>query len=69
MLGIRLPPFRRYVAERAEELAKSLTGLNSEQIAKLTHENAMKHYGFDPFAVPTKGAVHDEGTAIRVTGC
>jgi hypothetical protein len=37
-----------------EELAKSLTGLNSEQIAKLTHENAMKHYGFDPFACRPK---------------
>ena len=33
-----------------EELAKSLKGLNTGQIAKLSHENAMKHYGFDPFA-------------------
>ncbi len=37
-----------------EELAKSLTGLNTEQVAKLSHENAMKHYGFDPFAYRPK---------------
>ena len=33
-----------------EELAKSLKGLNAGQVAKLSHENAMKHYDFDPFA-------------------
>ena len=37
-----------------EELAKSLAGLNTEQVVKLSHENAMKHYGFDPFAYRPK---------------
>jgi predicted TIM-barrel fold metal-dependent hydrolase len=33
-----------------EVLARSLKDLSAEQVAKVTHENAMKHYGFDPFA-------------------
>jgi predicted TIM-barrel fold metal-dependent hydrolase len=37
-----------------EELAKSLASLNDEQINKISHENAMKHYSFDPFATRPK---------------
>jgi hypothetical protein len=33
-----------------EELMKTLAGLSDEQINKISHENAMAHYQFDPFA-------------------
>jgi len=33
-----------------ETLVKTLDGLDDTQVAKITHENAMRHYGFDPFA-------------------
>ena len=32
-----------------EEIVKTLSGLSEEQFNKITHLNAMKHYGFDPF--------------------
>jgi predicted TIM-barrel fold metal-dependent hydrolase len=34
-----------------EELAKLLDGVPREAVDKITHENAMRHYQFDPFAV------------------
>lgn len=33
-----------------EELMKTLVGLTDEQINKISHQNAMAHYQFDPFA-------------------
>jgi predicted TIM-barrel fold metal-dependent hydrolase len=33
-----------------EELMKTLDGFSDDQINKISHENAMKHYQFDPFA-------------------
>jgi predicted TIM-barrel fold metal-dependent hydrolase len=33
-----------------EEIVKTLAGCTDEQINKITHLNAMKHYNFDPFA-------------------
>ena len=33
-----------------EELIKTLDGLSDEQINKISHQNAMAHYQFDPFA-------------------
>jgi hypothetical protein len=37
-----------------EEIVKTLAGLNDEQVAKITHENAMRHYSFDPFKTRPK---------------
>jgi hypothetical protein len=37
-----------------EELVKTLAGLSDEQVAKISHENAMRHYSFDPFATRPK---------------
>jgi predicted TIM-barrel fold metal-dependent hydrolase len=36
-----------------EALVETLQGLDNEQIDKITHANAMAHYGFDPFATRT----------------
>jgi hypothetical protein len=33
-----------------EELVKILDGVPREAVDKITHENAMRHYQFDPFA-------------------
>ncbi|HLG92428.1 MAG TPA: amidohydrolase family protein [Acidimicrobiales bacterium] len=33
-----------------ETLAKSLTGVPDDQVAKITHENAMRHFRYDPFS-------------------
>ena len=33
-----------------ETLIETLAGLDDEQIDKITHQNAMRHYRFDPFA-------------------
>lgn len=37
-----------------EELMKSIGTLSDEQINKISHENAMKHYSFDPFKYRSK---------------
>ncbi|MCU1374602.1 MAG: amidohydrolase 2 [Actinomycetia bacterium] len=39
-----------------ESLAPILAGLDREQIDKITHRNAMRHYQFDPFATRTPEA-------------
>jgi predicted TIM-barrel fold metal-dependent hydrolase len=36
--------------EAPEELMKTLAGLSDDQINQISHENAMRHYQFDPFA-------------------
>jgi predicted TIM-barrel fold metal-dependent hydrolase len=33
-----------------EELAKSLGGVSDADVRKITHENAMRHFSYDPFA-------------------
>jgi predicted TIM-barrel fold metal-dependent hydrolase len=37
-----------------EELAKSLDGVSDEDVRKITHENAMRHFRYDPFSVIPK---------------
>ena len=37
-----------------EEAARVLAGLTDEQVAKITHENAMRHFRFDPFSIRPK---------------
>ncbi|MDE3086655.1 MAG: amidohydrolase [Acidobacteriota bacterium] len=34
-----------------ETLAPSLAGVPADEVAKITHQNAMRHFRFDPFAV------------------
>jgi predicted TIM-barrel fold metal-dependent hydrolase len=54
----------------APELAAALlAGLTDEQVAKITHENAMRHFQFDPFATRPKeqctaGALRAEATDV-----
>ena len=47
-----------------EELMKYLDGVPDEDIDKMTHLNAMKHFQFDPFSVRPR-AVHGGGAAGR----
>ena len=49
-----------------EALAELLADLDDEIVNKITHENAMRHYQFDPFAHPAAGAVHGRRAAGRV---
>ncbi len=37
-----------------EVVAKVMDPLTEVQVAKITHENAMRHYSFDPFATRPK---------------
>jgi hypothetical protein len=37
-----------------EEAARVLAGVDDDVVAKITHENAMRHYSFDPFAIRPK---------------
>ena len=37
-----------------ETVANTLAPLDPDQVAKITHENAMRHYQFDPFRTRTK---------------
>jgi hypothetical protein len=37
-----------------EEVIKTLVGLSDAQVNKITYENAMSHYHFDPFATRTR---------------
>ena len=39
-----------------EEAARVMSHLSDEQINKITHENAMRHYQFDPFSVRERRA-------------
>jgi len=54
-----------------EELIKTLDGLNDEQINKISHQNAMAHYQFDPFAYRPKeqctaGVLRSEASDVDV---
>ena len=40
--------------EAPESLSKVLSSLSDEAVAKISHENAMRHYQFDPFATRPK---------------
>ena len=48
-----------------EMLEELLAALSDEQVSKLTHENAMRHYQFDPFSVAPARAVHGRRAARR----
>jgi predicted TIM-barrel fold metal-dependent hydrolase len=54
-----------------EVLAKSLAGVPDDEINKITHENAIRHFQFDPFAVRprsqcTVGALRAESPDVDV---
>jgi hypothetical protein len=54
-----------------EVVAEMLDGLPDEQVRKITHENAMRHYHFDPFSTRareqcTAGALRAEATDVDV---
>jgi hypothetical protein len=54
-----------------EELLRTLDGLTREQIDKISHQNAMQHYQFDPFAHRPKerctaGALRAESPDVDV---
>jgi hypothetical protein len=54
-----------------EEAAKVMASLSDEQVAKVTHENAMRHFSFDPFAVRprercTASALREESPEVDV---
>ena len=55
-----------------ERLMKSLPGVPDDEINAMTHENAMRHYRFDPFAHRSKekstvGALRAEAADVDVT--
>ena len=55
-----------------ERLMKSLPGVPDDEINAMTHENAMRHYRFDPFAYRAKetstvGALRAEAADVDVT--
>jgi predicted TIM-barrel fold metal-dependent hydrolase len=55
-----------------ERLMKSLPGVPDDEINAMTHENAMRHYRFDPFAHRSKetctvGALRAEAVDVDVT--
>jgi hypothetical protein len=54
-----------------EEVIKTLVGLSDAQVNKITYENAMSHYHFDPFATRTReqctaGALRAESPDVDV---
>jgi predicted TIM-barrel fold metal-dependent hydrolase len=54
-----------------EEAARVMSALTDEQVRKITHENAMRHYQFDPFASRprercTAGALRAEAPDVDV---
>jgi hypothetical protein len=61
--------------ESPEVLAQSMVGVSDEDVDKITHLNAMKHYNYDPFSVlggrekctvgALGGSVRGHDTAIR----
>ena len=48
-----------------ELLAPALAGIPDDEIAKITHENAMRLFQYDPFAVRPKERVHGRRAAGR----
>jgi predicted TIM-barrel fold metal-dependent hydrolase len=56
----------------AVQLAKSLVGVPDQEVSKITHENAMRAFQFDPFAIRdrakcTVGALQAEGADVDVS--
>ena len=72
VLGVRLPALRLELARtRPEMLEPLLAELSDAQINKITHENAMRHYQFDPFSIRPKeqctvAALRAEATDVDV---
>ena len=59
------------LGHQPEQVEKTLAGLDEALIHKITHENAMKIYGFDPFATRerercTAGALRAESPDVDV---
>ena len=48
-----------------ETLAKQLDGVPDDEVAKITHENAMRIYQLRPVRAPSEGPVHGRGPARR----
>ena len=63
----RLPALRLVVAERARgaRAVVGAYGVPDDELDKITHENAMRWYRFDPFAHRAEGAVHGRRAAGR----
>ncbi|MHB8671123.1 MAG: amidohydrolase family protein [Acidimicrobiales bacterium] len=55
-----------------EILTKSLAGLSDEDVAMITHENAMRHFSYDPFSViprtqSTVGKLREQARDVDVS--
>ena len=72
---MRLPALRLVVAGRRPRSSRphgAKYGVPDDEIDKITHENAMRWYHFDPFADPSARAVHGRrrcGPRWRATTC
>ena len=59
LLGGRLSPLRLDMARSRRRCSwPSLDGVPENEIEKMTHENAMRHFRFDPFAHRPKEQLH-----------
>ena len=65
-VGVRLPALRLDAGRNSPEaLAKQLDGVPDDEVDKITHENAMRIFQFDPFSHRPEGAVHGRRAARR----
>src|SRR5262249_57438726 len=56
-LGVRLPALRLDVAAGPETLGIYLDGVPDDEVSKITHDNALRLFSFDPFShVPKEEA-------------
>ena len=66
VLGGRLPALGLDLAHLARDArGRRSTGVPDDEIDKITHRNAMRHFRFDPFAHRPQGAVHGGRAAGR----
>ena len=66
-VGVRLPALRLAWPHAPEVFMKSIGDLSDDKINKITHENAIREFQFDPFAHRPEGAVHRRCAAGRVS--
>ena len=68
LLGERLPALRLDVADVArvrDDASFEAAGVPDDEIDTITHENAMRHFRFDPFATALPRGVHGGCAAGR----